>query len=164
MKSFFAFAFLFTSLLAQADTFELVKDGKTYTCSENTSNGPVTGSLSQLCRIAQKGNGQTLYHPNGRVFTYSAGTQGATWYYDDGRIITHSNGTTGASWYYSNGKIITHSAGTVGATWYYSNGHVISHSMGTAGATMYYENGSVMTHSAPAMTAEELLYPCDYIR
>lgn len=164
MKSLIFLSTLLLSAFASADSFELVKDGKTYTCTEKSSNGPITGSLSQLCRIAQQGHGQTIYHPNGRVFTHSAGTKGATWYYDDGRVITYSAGSPGSTWYYSSGRILTHSSGTVGATWYYDNGRVISYAMGTKGATMYYEDGSVMTHSGPEMSADELLYACEYIR
>lgn len=163
LKSVF-FLISFVSLVAFADSFDTVKDGRFYTCAEKSSIQPPTGSLSQLCRMARTGSGQTLYHANRRVFTHRAGTIGAAWYYDNGRVITHSAGTPGATWYYSNGRVLTHSAGTVGATWYYDNGRVISQSMGTSGASMYYEGGSVLTHSAPAMSASDLLFACDFIK
>jgi len=163
MKSLLIAFLVFSSLAAYADSFEIVRDGKTYVCTEKESS-PISGSLTQLCHFGRSGSGQTLYYPSGKVFTYSAGTKGATWYYENGKVITYSAGHTGATWYYSNGKVLTYSAGQVGATWYYPSGKVISYSMGTAGATMYYENGQVMTYNAPAMSAEELLYACDYIQ
>ncbi|WP_413290811.1 hypothetical protein [Bdellovibrio sp. HCB337] len=155
-------ALTMTSVVFASDSFEIVKGGTTYSCV--AKEAPISGDVRQLCRFAQTGNGQTIYYPNGRVFTHSAGNTGATWYYDNGNVMTHGAGSRGSTWYYNNGKVLTHSAGSVGATWYYSNGRVISHSMGSAGATIYYESGEVMTHSGPAMNEDELLYPCDYIK
>jgi hypothetical protein len=163
MKLFFTFLFLLTSVNAFADSFEQEKDGKVYLCEEKNSSNPAQ-SLSALCQMAKNGNGQTLYHANGKVFTYSAGSSGATWYYDNGKVITYSAGTSGSTFYYSNGKVLTYSAGTAGATWYYDNGKVITYSAGTEGATWYYPNGSVMTYSGSAMSEQALLYPCDYIQ
>jgi hypothetical protein len=161
MKILFFLIISTISLTVTADSFELTKNGKVYLCEEKTV--VTSGSLSTLCRLAKSGTGQTIYHANGTAFTYSAGTKGATWYHDNGKAMTYSAGTKGATWYHRNGNALTYSSGTVGATWYYDNGAAISYSMGTAGATIYYKNGSALTYSAPAMSEEELSYPCDYL-
>lgn len=162
MKLLLALVFIFSSAQSFADSFEMIKNGKTYVCEQKHNSNP-TLSLSGLCNMAKNGNGQTIYHSNGNVFTYNAGTKGATLYYDNGQVITYNAGVSGATWYYSRGTVLTYSAGTKGATWYYSGGSVITYSAGTAGATWYYENGSVMTYSGPEMSEQELAYPCDYI-
>jgi hypothetical protein len=120
--------------------------------------------LYQLCKLAQKGQGNTLYYSNGRTMTSYAGTKGATWYYPNGRTMTSEAGTKGATWYYSNGRTMTSEAGTKGATWYYSNGRTMTSYAGTDGATWYHSNGRTMTSSGNLISNRELLYPCSYIK
>lgn len=154
----------FASLCTMAvDFIEIDKDGKHYRCEEQVGDHHEKISLRQLCDLGQSGHGETIYYPNGKVFTYSAGVVGSTWYYENGNVMTYGAGTKGATWYYHSGHILTYSAGQQGATWYYDNGKIISYSMGTEGATMYYDNGSVMTYSAPQISEEKLLYPCSFI-
>jgi hypothetical protein len=114
------------------------------------------GDDSQFtCKQAIRGNGETLYHSNGRVMTYSAGRAGASWYHSNGAVMSHNALSVGASVYYADGSVLSHSAGSVGASWYHDNGRVMSHSMGSRGATWYNENGSVLTHNGPALSSEE---------
>jgi hypothetical protein len=97
--------------------------------------------LKIACRAAMagmpNGNGTTVYYPNGRELTTSAGKAGATWYYENGRVLTSKMGVPGA-------------------TFYYKNGRERSTSFGTAGATWYYEDGRIITRSAPALTPLEM--------
>jgi hypothetical protein len=116
----------------------------------------LASQASMFCKQLIKGNGQTVYHSNGQVATYSAGTAGATWYFDNGQVMTYSALTNGSTTYHLNGNILSYSTGTQGATWYYDNNNVMSYSMGNSGATVYYENGSVMTYSGPELSSKEL--------
>jgi hypothetical protein len=120
--------------------------------------------LYRLCKLAQKGKGNTLYYSNGRTMTSNAGTKGSTWYYSNGRTMTSDAGTKGSTWYYSNGRTMTSDAGTKGATWYYSNGRTMTSDAGTDSATWYYSNGRTITSSGNLISDRELLYPCSYIK
>ena len=121
-------------------------------------------STEVLCQFAIKGDGGSIYHSNGNVFTHNAGKVGASWYYPNGNVITHNAGKKGASWYYSNGNVLTHNAGKKGASWYWPNGNVITHNAGKKGASWYHDNGSVLTHRGPDLTEEELTYPCSFLQ
>jgi hypothetical protein len=49
------------------------------------------GDDSQFtCKQAIRGNGETLYHSNGRVMSHSMGSRGATWYNENGSVLTHN--------------------------------------------------------------------------
>jgi hypothetical protein len=120
--------------------------------------------LYRLCKLAQKGKGNTLYYSNGRTMTSDAGSKGATWYYSNGRTMTNDAGSKGATWYYSNGRTMTNDAGSKGATWYYSNGRTMTSDAGSDDATWYYPNGRTMTSSGNLISERELLHPCSYIK
>lgn len=114
------------------------------------------------CEMAARGNGQTIYHRNGRVLTYSSGVVGATWYHSNGNVFTYSALSPNATSYYSNGRVLSFSTGTPGATWYWANGNTWSYSMGQAGATWYYDNGEVWTYSAQSLSPRDMLaMACD---
>lgn len=88
--------------------------------------------LKMACKTAAygmpNGNGATVYYPNGRRLTYSAGTAGATWYYPNGRTLSNSISTPGATYYYSNGSTFSNGTGNQGATWYFSDGRTMTYS------------------------------------
>lgn len=41
-----------------------------------------------LCKIAQTGNGNTIYYFNGRVMAYESGKEGATWCHSSVQVMT----------------------------------------------------------------------------
>lgn len=89
---------------------------------------------------------------------------GATVYYPNGRTLTNSAGIAGATWYYPNGQTLSNSISTVGATYYHSNGRTFSNSTGSSGATWYFANGQTITNSGPALTPQEMAdLACDLI-
>lgn len=107
------FALLFTlsfSLMSAASDFELK-----LACKAAAQNMP-------------NGTGGTVYYPNGRTLTSSAGKAGATWYYPNGRTLSSGVGSKGATYYHSNGRTFSSSTGSAGATWYFSNGRTITSS------------------------------------
>jgi hypothetical protein len=113
-------------------------------------------NASLICKQLVRGHGQTVYHANGSVATYSAGSAGATWYFENGNVMTYSALNVGSTTYHQTGAVLSYSTGSVGATWYHANGRVFSYSMGSEGATWYDENGSVITYSGPALDSRDL--------
>lgn len=105
--------------------------------------------LKLACKAAAagmpNGNGASVYYPNGRTLTTSAGKAGASWYHQNGRTLTTSVSVPGASYYYANGRTFSSSTGKAGASW-------------------YYEDGRTITSSAPELSPKEMAeLACDMI-
>ncbi len=131
---------------------------------DEINRGDSHRELYRLCKLAQRGNGNTLYYSNGQVMTHWAGRDGQTWYYPNGRVMTNWSGRDGQTWYYSNGQVMTNWVGREGQTWYHPNGKVMTNWVGRDGQTWYHPNGQIMTSSGNLISEEEMLYPCSYIR
>lgn len=112
--------------------FSLAACASTSTTRSPSSVDSANLPLKLACKAAASGmpngNGASVYYPNGRTLTTSAGKAGASWYHQNGRTLTTSVSVPGASYYYANGRTFSSSTGKAGASWYYEDGRTITSS------------------------------------